>query len=94
VRAVQLLKDAGWDLESIEHPDVRQMLPQVRTNRVLVNLRLPLPGLQVPAPPMFIPTERQSALFDALLAFLEQYQLKGLIGRALSGTLWSDVSEA
>jgi DNA polymerase-1 len=91
-KAVQLLSEAGWALESIEHPDVRQMAPQVKLNYVLVNLRLPLPGLELPEPPRFRPTTRDSALYDGLLSFLEQYQLKGLIARTLSGTLWVDGS--
>lgn len=92
VRAVQILSEAGWSLEAVEHPDVRQRLSQVLLNRVLVNLRLPLPGLNLPSPPPFEPTDRVSALYDGLLGFLEQYQLKGLIARALSGTLWVDGS--
>lgn len=92
VRAVQLLEEAGWDLEAIEDPRVREMLPQVRLNRVLVNLRLPLPGLELATPPVFTPTTRDGALFDGLLEFLERYQLKGLLARALSGTLWIDAS--
>lgn len=92
VKAVQLLKEAGWLLEAIEHPDVRQMASQVKRNYVLVNLRLPLPGLELPVPPAFEPTTRDSALYDGLLSFLEQYQLKGLIARTLSGTLWVDGS--
>lgn len=93
VKAVQLLKEAGWSLEAIEDPKVREMLPQVRLNRLLVNLRLPLPGLELTSPPVFAPTTRSSALFDELLRFLEEYQMKGLLGRALSGTLWSAESE-
>lgn len=90
VKAVQLLEEAGWSLEAIEDPRVREMLPQVRLNRLLVNLRLPLPGLKLAPPPVFEPTSRNGALFDDLVAFMEQYQLKGLLGGALSGTLWSD----
>lgn len=93
-RAVQLLEEAGWDLEAIEHPDVVQMRAQVLRNRVLVNLRLPLPRLELGMPPSFDPTGRDGPLFDELLAFLERYRLKGLLARALSGTLWVDVSEA
>jgi DNA polymerase-1 len=92
-KAVQLLEEAGWSLEAIEHPDVAQMRSQVLRNRVLVNLRLPLPGLELPSPPLFTPTGRDGALFDELIAFLEQYRLKGLLARALSGTLWIDVTE-
>jgi len=92
-KAVQLLREAGWWLGAIEHPDVRQMAPQVLLNHVLVNLRLPLPGLELPAPPPFTPTTRGSALYDGLLDFMERYRLKGLLARAVSGTLWVDGSE-
>lgn len=67
VKAVKLLKEAGWSLEAIEDPKVREMLPQVFLNRILVNLRLPLPGLELAMPPLFEPTTRESALFDGLL---------------------------
>jgi DNA polymerase-1 len=91
-KAVQLLEEAGWSLEAIEHPDVAQMRSQVLRNRVLVNLRLPLPGLELPAPPLFEPTGRDGALYDGLMEFLERYRLKGLIARVISGTLWVDGS--
>jgi DNA polymerase-1 len=92
VRAVQLLEEAGWYLRAIEDPRVREMLPQVLTNRVLVNLRLPLPGLELAAPPYFAPTRSHSALYPELLAFLDRYQLKGLTARLLTTTLWDDGS--
>lgn len=94
VRAVQLLSEAGWDLRAIEDPRVREMLPLVLTNRVLVNLRLPLPGLELPAPPYFAPTRSGSALYPELMAFLERYQLKGLTARLLTATLWNDDSRS
>lgn len=87
-RAVQLLSEAGWSLEAIDDPRVAEMRPQVLLNRVLVNLRLPIPGLEVPPPPLFEPTSPASALHDELLAFLERYQLKGLLARAMLGTMW------
>lgn len=90
--AVQLLGQSGWIFDAIDHPEVRQRAPQVKLSYVLVNLRLPLPGLELPAPPLFAPTVRDSALYDELLSFLEQYRMKGLIARALSGTLWVDGS--
>lgn len=94
-RAVQLLSEAGWSLEAIEDPRVAEKRSQVLLNRVLVNLRLPIPGLEVPPPPLFEPTERSSALYDELVAFLERYQLKGLLSKAMLGTLWrSELSDA
>lgn len=94
VRAVQLLEEAGWDLQAIEDPRVREMLPQVLTNRVLVNLRLPVPGLELPPPPYFRPTGRTSVLYPELLAFLDRYRLKGLSARLLTATLWEDESRS
>lgn len=94
VKAVQLLQDADWDLRAIEDPRVREMLPQVLTNRVLVNLRLPLPGLELPPPPPFVPTRLNSVLCPDLSAFLERYQLKGLTARLHTATLWDDDSRS
>lgn len=94
VRAVQLLSEAGWDLRAIEDPRVREMLPQVLTNRVLVNLRLPLPGLELPSPPYFAPTRHRSALYGELRSFLDRYQLKGLTARLITATLWDDESRS
>lgn len=94
VRAVQLLSEAGWDLQAIDDPRVREMLPQVLTNRVLVNLRLPVPGLELPAPPYFVPTRGNSMLYSELRSFLERYQLKGLMARLLAATLWDDESRS
>lgn len=94
VRAVQLLEEAGWDLQAIEDPRVREMLPQVLTNRVLVNLRLPVPGLELPPPPHFRPTGRTSVLYPELHSFLDRYQLRGLSARLLTATLWEDESRS
>lgn len=94
VKAVQLLSEAGWDLRAIEDPRVREMLPQVLTNRVLVNLRLPMPGLELSTPPYFAPTRNNSVLHPELVAFLDRYQLKGLTARLLTATLWDDDSRS
>lgn len=88
VKATQLVAEARGDLEAIEDEKVRESLPQARLSRVLVNLRLPLPGLDTPRPPLFHPTTRDSSTYDGLIAFLERYELKQLLGRTLSGTLW------
>jgi DNA polymerase-1 len=94
VRAIQLLEEGGWSLEAIDDPRVRQMLPQVLSNRVLVNLRLPLPGLELGTPPYFAPTRQRSALYPELKAFLERYRLKGLTARLITATLWDDLSRS
>lgn len=88
VRATQLVAEARGDLEAIEDEKVRESLPQARLSRVLVNLRLPLPGLEAPRPPLFHPTNRDSSTYDGLIEFLERYELKQLLARTLSGTLW------
>lgn len=94
VKAIQLLQDAEWDLRAIEDPRVREMLPQVLTNRVLVNLRLPLPGLELSSPPYFAPTRLNSVLYPELSAFLDRYRLKGLTAKLLAATLWDDSSRS
>jgi DNA polymerase-1 len=94
VRAAQLVVEADGDLRAIEDPRVREMLPQVLTNRVLVNLRLPLPGLELSAPPYFAPTRLNSALYPELSAFLDRYRLKGLTARLRTATLWDDDSRS
>ena len=88
VKATQLVQEARGDLESIEDEKVRENLPQARLSRVLVNLRLPLPGLEAPPPPRFHPANRDSSTYDGLIAFLERYEMKQLLGRTLAGTLW------
>jgi DNA polymerase-1 len=88
-RAVGLLEEAAWDLESIEHPEVAQMLSQVLLNRVLVNLRTPIPRLLLPPPVPFRPTVPGSALYAELVGFLERYRLKGLLSKLYSGSLWT-----
>ncbi len=88
VKATQLVVEAQGDLEAIDDEKVRENLPQARLCRVLVNLRLPLPGLEVPYPPGFRPTGMNSPVHDALIEFLTRYELKQLLARAMTGTLW------
>lgn len=92
-KAVQLLSEAGWSLEAIDHPDVAQMLSQVLRNRVLVNLRMPVPGLILPPPPPFHPTGPASALYAEFVEYLSRYHLKGLLSRLYSGTLWTGLEQ-
>lgn len=92
-KAVQLLSEAGWSLEAIDHPNVAQMLSQVLRNRVLVNLRMPVPGLVLPPPPLFRPTGPASALYADFVEYLSRYHLKGLLSRLYSGTLWTGLEQ-
>lgn len=88
-RAVALLEEAGWNLEAVDHPEAVQMLPQVLLNRILVNLRYPIPGLLLPPPVPFRPTGPGSALYAEFVGFLERYRLKGLLSKLYSGSLWT-----
>lgn len=92
-KAVSLLQESGWSLESIEHPEVAQMLPQVLLNRVLVNLRIPIPGLLIPPPPPFRPTGPNSSLYEDFVAFLERYRLRVMLGKLYSGSLWTETEQ-
>jgi DNA polymerase-1 len=89
-RAVALLDEAGWNLEAIEHSEVSQRRQQVLLNRVLVNLRAPVPGLVLPKPPPFRPTGPGSALYTEFVDYLERYRLKGLLAKLYSGSLWTE----
>jgi DNA polymerase-1 len=89
-KAVALLEESGWSLEAIERPEVQERLPQVLLNRVLVNLRLPLPGLLLPPPPVFRPTLSGSVLYVDFVDFLTRYQLNNLLAKLYAGTLWRD----
>lgn len=92
VRAAALLKEAGWALDAIEDPSVRQARAQVLKNRLLVNLRLPVPDLDVAPVPKFDPTGSHSALFISLEDFLKRYSMQGMLGRLYRGELWADAA--
>jgi DNA polymerase-1 len=87
-KAVALLEESGWSLEAIERPEVQERLSQVLLNRVLVNLRLPLPGLLLPTPPAFKPTGAGSVLYVDLVDFMTRYELGALLTKLYTGTLW------
>lgn len=92
VRAAALLRAAGWVLDAVEDPSVRQARSQVLKNRLLVNLRLPVPDLELPPVPPFEPTGSHSALFISFEDFLKRYSMQGMLGRLYRGELWADAA--
>lgn len=87
-----LLRKAGWVLDAIDDPRVRQARSQVLKNRLLVNLRLPVPELDLPQPPKFEPTMVHNALSVPFEDFLERYQMQQMLGRLKRSELWVDAA--
>lgn len=89
-KALQALQGAGWVLESIEDPAIRQAHAQVVLSRLLVNLRLPVPGLVLPRPPKCSPTTVGSAMYGDFVRFLQQYRMARMLSRLSTGRLWEE----
>lgn len=87
-KALALLQEAGWDLGAVEDPAVAQHRQQAALSRLLVDLRLPVPGLVLAPPPPLRPTAPYSALFGPFVQFLDHYELKQIKNRLETGTLW------
>lgn len=88
--AIKRLSQAGWSLEQIKHESVRDNWDQVQTSLRLVDLREPHPDMVLPSLPPFEPTRPDSALFEALVAFLVRYELESVRGRVYAGGLWRE----
>lgn len=96
-RAAKMLADHGWDLGALvytkvaEHDWSADVGQGVLLSQRLVDLRdLPYHahGLVLGQPPRLAPTAAGDALFPALLAFLDRYQLDQTRSRLLSRQLW------
>lgn len=87
--AIKHLAKAGWDLDKIEHPAVREHWGQVQTSLALVDLRTPPPGLDLPPLPPFETTGPTSVMYEDLLAFLARYRLDSVRTRLYAGDLWA-----
>jgi DNA polymerase-1 len=87
-RARAALREARWVLGAVEDPSVRRAHSQVVLNRLLVNLRLPVPELLLGRAPAFSPTGPNSVLYPDFVRFLQAYQLNRLLAQLYSGKLW------
>jgi DNA polymerase-1 len=88
--AIKTLDKYGWDFDAVlrDHPRVAPDADRVRLNLDLVNLHKPVPGLVLPALPLFRPTSPGTMLFGDLSSFLTRYEMKSVQDRLNSGSLW------
>jgi DNA polymerase-1 len=95
--ACKALTAHDWDLDALRRTTdpkwakkIWGYVNAIERNYALVNLRDPIPGVITPEAPEFVPTDPTSALCQALLEFLIQYQMESVKQRLLDWTLWSD----
>jgi DNA polymerase-1 len=88
-KAVKILHASAGDLDLIDDARVEGHLAQVKNNLVLVDLRHPV-EITLPAPPPFDPTKLGSALQEELVNFLLSFDMKSVLAKVYSGSLWGD----
>jgi DNA polymerase-1 len=96
VKAVKMLSAVDWDWDALlasfeAQPDREGWRETAELTRRLVDLRTTpyaQMGLSLAPPAAFRPTGIADALWDALLAFLDQYELRSVLRRLVEGTLW------
>lgn len=88
--AVKELTKVGWDWERLirEHPRVAEHEDQARRSRALVDLLGPVPGLYLPALPLFEPTRPGGAMYPLLVTFLRRFQMSTILTKVSDGTMW------
>jgi 5'-3' exonuclease len=89
--AVKFLTKHNWSLDALlaaNEPKLAFQADAVRRNLALVDLRTPIPGISVPEPPRFEPTEPSSLLYETLLEWLGQFRMESVQNRLSSHTLW------
>lgn len=89
--ACKFLAKYDWDLDTLLGAGEARLDGQedaVRRNLALVDLRTPIPGVEVPEPPRFEPTEPGSLLYESLLEWLGTLRMESVQHRLSSRTLW------
>lgn len=91
--ACKFLAKYDWNLDRLLAAGEAKLSGQeeiVRISRQLVDLRkTDYVGIDMPPLPRFEPTNHMSPLWMALLEYLDQYQLRSIKERLVTGTLWS-----
>lgn len=77
-----MTSDAKWAKKIAGHHD------DIVRNKLLVDLREPIPGLSVEPPPRFEPTDPGGMLWQPLLEFLLRFKLVTVQERLLHKILW------
>lgn len=92
--ACKLLAQQDWSLDRLLEKTTNAKLvgrrEEVMRNLKLVNLRQPIPGVQVSLAPHFEPTDIGGILSTDFLAFVDRYQLRWVRERFLENSLWKD----
>jgi DNA polymerase-1 len=91
VKAVKHMSAAGWNVNAVDHQDIKAHLEQAHLYHQLVNLRNPWENstTNLPRIPLFMPT--QPGPDDAwrnLWAFLDDLQLRQFQRQLMDGQLW------
>lgn len=89
--ACKFLAKYDWDLDALlaageAKLDSRE--DEVRRNLALVDLRTPIPGIEVPEAPVFDPTNTSSILYQELLDWLSRYRMDSIQDRLADNSLW------
>ncbi len=90
--AVKFLSKYQWDFDELLRARESKLIgyeERARMNLKLVDLRSPLPGLELVDPPPFQPTVETSFMWKHLLAFCEKYELRSIERQLLNNTLWN-----
>lgn len=89
--AVKFLAKYDWDLDALlaaGEAKLDSKEDDVRRNLALVDLRTPIPGIEVPEAPVFDPTGPSSILYQELLDWLGRYRMESIQHRLTTDSLW------
>lgn len=89
--AVKILRASGWFWsDALKHPKVEPHRELAEKNLPLVDLRRSYESIPVdPQIPLFRPTGPDSQMFEGLLKFLSEHDMRTVRARIISGALWS-----
>jgi DNA polymerase-1 len=91
--ACKFLARYDWSLDALLEAGEAKLAfraDEVRRNLRLVDLRTPIPGIEVPPAPRFDPTEPSSLLYQELLDWLRRYRMESVVDRLTTNSLWRD----
>lgn len=89
--ACKYLAKYDWDLHALLDAGEKKLVFQsvaVWRNYRLVDLRTPIPGIEVPEPPRFEPTAPSSLLYESLLEWLGRFKMDSVSNRISTNIFW------
>lgn len=94
-RALKILKESNFNtIETLNHDLVWEHATLVRSNLMLINLRLPLAGMDLRPIKPFNPTGPDHEDWPHLHKFLRQYQLNHMRSQLAEKSYWEPVATA